>query len=141
MTPGQISDDRKIVPESFFRSNFRGAGASTGAMTMTEIRSTPEELVRAYREFVDDYLDFTESPGAAEILTPLGRPSLVRDTAERIARRHGLAGSGVAQLFAAQALPYLDVARTVEWGEGVLADVLTAEVSGEVSEYLKEAHG
>jgi triphosphatase len=36
---------------------------------------------RAYREFVDDYLDFTESPGAAEVMTPLGRPSLVRDTA------------------------------------------------------------
>ncbi len=36
---------------------------------------------KSYREFVDDYLDFTESPGAAEILTPLGRPSLVRDTA------------------------------------------------------------
>jgi len=36
---------------------------------------------KGYREFVDDYLDFTESPGAAELLTPLGRPSLVRDTA------------------------------------------------------------
>jgi len=36
---------------------------------------------KSYREFVDDYLDFTESPGEAEILTPLGRPSLVRDTA------------------------------------------------------------
>ena len=36
---------------------------------------------KAYREFVDDYLDFTESPGTAEIMTPLGRPSLVRDTA------------------------------------------------------------
>ena len=36
---------------------------------------------KAYREFVDDYLDFTESAGAAEIMTPLGRPSLVRDTA------------------------------------------------------------
>ena len=36
---------------------------------------------KSYREFVDDYLDFTESPGAAEILTPLGQPSLVRDTA------------------------------------------------------------
>ncbi|MGD8684359.1 MAG: CHAD domain-containing protein [Chloroflexota bacterium] len=36
---------------------------------------------KGYREFVDDYLDFTESPGAAEILTPLGQPSLVRDTA------------------------------------------------------------
>lgn len=36
---------------------------------------------KSYREFVDDYLDFTESPGAAEIMTPLGSPSLVRDTA------------------------------------------------------------
>jgi CHAD domain-containing protein len=36
---------------------------------------------RGYRAFVDDYLDFTESAGAAEVLTPLGQPSLVRDTA------------------------------------------------------------
>jgi RecB family exonuclease len=58
---------------------------------------------------------------------------LVHDTAERIARRHGLIGSGVAPLFAAQALPYLEVARRLEWGEGVRADVLTAEVSGDVT--------
>ena len=36
---------------------------------------------KSYRDFVDDYLDFTESPGAAEVMTPLGQPSLVRDTA------------------------------------------------------------
>jgi CHAD domain-containing protein len=36
---------------------------------------------RGYRQFVDDYLDFTESPGAAERKPPLGQPSLVRDTA------------------------------------------------------------
>jgi len=36
---------------------------------------------RQYREFVDDYLDFTESPREGEIVTPLGQPSLVRDTA------------------------------------------------------------
>ena len=36
---------------------------------------------KGYRKFVDDYLDFTESLGSGEILTPLGRPSLVRDTA------------------------------------------------------------
>ena len=36
---------------------------------------------KSYRQFVDDYLDFTESPGAAELAMPLGRPSLVRDTA------------------------------------------------------------
>jgi CHAD domain-containing protein len=36
---------------------------------------------RQYRAFVDDYLDFTESPGVGEVLTPMGRPSLVRDLA------------------------------------------------------------
>ena len=36
---------------------------------------------KAYRTFVDDYLDFTESPGVAEVRLPLGQPSLVRDTA------------------------------------------------------------
>jgi triphosphatase len=36
---------------------------------------------KGYREFVDDYLDFTESTGSAEIVAPLGQPSLVRDTA------------------------------------------------------------
>jgi CHAD domain-containing protein len=36
---------------------------------------------KGYREFVEDYLDFTESPGAGEVVTPLGQPSLVRDTA------------------------------------------------------------
>jgi CHAD domain-containing protein len=35
---------------------------------------------RQYRDFVDDYLDFTESPGAGVIQTPMGSPSLVRDT-------------------------------------------------------------
>jgi CHAD domain-containing protein len=36
---------------------------------------------KGYRDFVEDYLDFTESPGAGEVPTPLGVPSLVRDTA------------------------------------------------------------
>ncbi len=36
---------------------------------------------RQYREFVDDYLDFTESPGAGVIGAAMGSPSLVRDTA------------------------------------------------------------
>ncbi len=36
---------------------------------------------KQYREFVDDYLEFTESTGTAEIVMPLGQPSLVRDTA------------------------------------------------------------
>ena len=36
---------------------------------------------KQYREFVDDYLEFTESSGAAAIVLPLGQPSLVRDTA------------------------------------------------------------
>ena len=36
---------------------------------------------RQYREFVEDYLELTESPGAGEVQTPMGQPSLVRDTA------------------------------------------------------------
>jgi CHAD domain-containing protein len=36
---------------------------------------------RQYRDFVDDYLDFTESPGAGVIGAAMGTPSLVRDTA------------------------------------------------------------
>ena len=30
---------------------------------------------------MEDYLEFSESPGAGEVLTPMGQPSLVRDTA------------------------------------------------------------
>jgi triphosphatase len=36
---------------------------------------------RKYRRFVDDYMAFTESSGAGEVSSRLGRPSLVRDTA------------------------------------------------------------
>ena len=36
---------------------------------------------RQYREFVEDYLDFTESPGVGEVHMPMGQPGLVRDTA------------------------------------------------------------
>ena len=36
---------------------------------------------KSYRDFVEDYLEFTESPGAGALVTPLGEPSLVRDTA------------------------------------------------------------
>ena len=36
---------------------------------------------KPYRSFVEDYLDFTESPGAGELPTLMGQPSLVRDTA------------------------------------------------------------
>jgi CHAD domain-containing protein len=36
---------------------------------------------KQYRAFVEDYLDFSESPGAGEVQTPMGQPSLVRDSA------------------------------------------------------------
>jgi CHAD domain-containing protein len=36
---------------------------------------------RGYRQLVDDYLAFTETPGAAAVPSAMGRPSLVRDTA------------------------------------------------------------
>ena len=36
---------------------------------------------KRYRQFVEDYLDFTEAPGVGERVTPAVEPSLVRDTA------------------------------------------------------------
>jgi CHAD domain-containing protein len=36
---------------------------------------------RAYRQLVEDYLAFTETPGAGEVPAPMGKPSLVQDTA------------------------------------------------------------
>jgi CHAD domain-containing protein len=36
---------------------------------------------RQYRDLVDDYLAFTESPGAGAVTMPMGSPSLVRATA------------------------------------------------------------
>jgi CHAD domain-containing protein len=36
---------------------------------------------KQYRAFVEDYLDFTESPGAGEVPRPMAEPSLVRHTA------------------------------------------------------------
>jgi RecB family exonuclease len=52
---------------------------------------------------------------------------------ERIASAAGISGYGIAPLLAAQARPYLETARAVEWGEdGRLGSVLAAEVSGEL---------
>jgi hypothetical protein len=67
---------------------------------------------------------------------------LLHEVASRTARRMGLDGLGLSRLLAAQARPYLEVARRVEWGEdGVLDDVLGAEVKGraEIAEIIGEA--
>ena len=60
--------------------------------------------------------------------------AILAQAAASLARRHGLAALGMAPLLAAQARPYLDVARTVEWGaEGAVPGVLGVEVSGELT--------
>ena len=53
--------------------------------------------------------------------------------AEAVVARNGLAGSGVAPLLAAQARPILEVARAMDWPDGVARGVVAAEVSGEVT--------
>ena len=53
--------------------------------------------------------------------------------AEAVVARNGLGGTGVAVLLAAQARPILEVARSVDWPEGVAAGVVAAEVGGEVT--------
>ena len=106
-------------------------GALVGELVHRVLQRIVDEALDRGEMHIDDALELDSRPVVwpnREILE-----LLVRDTAEQIARRHGLIGSGVAPLFAAQALPYLEVARRLEWGEGVLADVLTAEVSGDVT--------
>ena len=57
------------------RSAWRGDREAARKRLIARLDSKP------YREFVDDYLDFTESPGSGELEASLGEPSLVRDTA------------------------------------------------------------
>jgi len=65
---------------------------------------------------------------------------LLDDASEALARRHGLDARGMAPLLAAQARPYLDVARRVEWGQGGAVEaVIGAEVTGELA--IGSGHG
>ena len=60
--------------------------------------------------------------------------TILARAAEALARRHGLAALGMAQLLAAQARPFLAVARAVEWGAGgVVPGILGVEVRGELT--------
>ena len=56
---------------------------------------------------------------------------MVAAAAHTVAVRNGLAATGVTPLLAAQAHPFLEVARTLDWSDGVAPGVLAAEVSGE----------
>jgi hypothetical protein len=59
---------------------------------------------------------------------------LLRNEAQRIARREGLATIGMEPLLEARARQFLDTAREVEWGEdGKLSGVLAPEVEGAVT--------
>jgi hypothetical protein len=106
-------------------------GALVGELVHRVLQRIVDEALDRGGMLLDDALELESRPVAWPDRENLVR--LVRVAAEQIALRHGLAGSGVARLFAVQALPYLEVARAVEWDEGVLAEVLTAEVSGEVT--------
>jgi len=60
--------------------------------------------------------------------------AIVAHAAASLARRHGLAALGMAPLLAAQARPFLDVARATEWGaSGAVQGALGVEISGELS--------
>jgi hypothetical protein len=106
-------------------------GALVGELVHRVLQRIIDEALGRGEILLDDALELEPRPVVWPDRKDLER--LVRDSAERIARRRGLVGSGVEPLFAAQAMPYLEVARTAEWGEGVLADVVTAEVTGEVT--------
>jgi CHAD domain-containing protein len=67
-----------------------GAGASPLRPFRTELAGRRDEArrdlldlldSRRYQDFVNDYLEFTETPGAAERVVPPGSPVLVRHTA------------------------------------------------------------
>ena len=79
-----------------------------------------------------------DAAGAAPVAVPWPDDerleTIVAEAAESLARRQGLAALGMAPLLAAQARPYLDVARATEWGAGgVVPGVLGVEVSGELT--------
>lgn len=71
---GQLPQPGRAAIEPL-RSSWRGEREAARKRLIARLDS------KQYREFVDDYLAFTESPGDAEVLTPLGQPNLVRHTA------------------------------------------------------------
>ncbi len=52
--------------------------------------------------------------------------------ARTVAARNGLAATGVAPLLAAQVGPFLEVARLMDWPDGIAREVVAAEVEGSV---------
>jgi RecB family exonuclease len=118
-----MTDPRHGLPDT--------RGALVGELVHRVLQRIVDEALDRGEMMLDEALQLEAQPVAWPDRENLER--IVLDSAERIARRHGLTGSGVAPLFAAQALPYLEVARTAEWSEGIRADMLTAEVSGEVA--------
>jgi hypothetical protein len=93
------------------------------------------------QQIVDDVLGPVDGP-LAELTGADGRDvpwptarrldGLVAAAAGAVAARNGLTNAGVAPLLAAQARPYLEVARSMDWPEGVARGVVAAEVEGSV---------
>jgi hypothetical protein len=66
--------------------------------------------------------------------SPTRFDELVRQEAQRVALREGLATIGMAPLLEARARQFLDMAKELEWGsDGALAGVLAPEVEGAVA--------
>jgi hypothetical protein len=65
--------------------------------------------------------------------TPEALGSMLSEAARRIVRERGLAGWGLEPLLAAQATACLEVARRIDWRDGVAHGVLAAEVRGELT--------
>lgn len=85
-------DAWQVTPEA--QRAAQEAGATTAALALRSFRDelasdrddARRELIdlldsRRYQDFVSDYLELTETPGAAERSTPPGVPILVRHTA------------------------------------------------------------
>jgi hypothetical protein len=58
---------------------------------------------------------------------------LLTDAAERVVLGEGLVGFGLAGLLKASARPVLDVARRIDWPDGVLRGVVASEIDGTVT--------
>jgi hypothetical protein len=105
-------------------------GAVIGECVHGVLQAIVDQALDRGRLELDDALEL--EPGSVPWPDPLGLDELIRRTARAVAHGRGLAGFGMAPLIGARARPFLEVARELDWAEGVLSGVLAAEVSGQL---------
>ena len=113
-----------------------GLPDTRGALVGSLVHAVLERIAADALGRRGDQLDHVAAAVPADVPWPDDErlEAILAHAAESLARRHGLAALGMAPLLAAQARPYLEVARAVEWGAGgTVADVLGVEVSGELT--------